>query len=179
MEWVWEWWQASATEPKMRWSCQKEGTSVTALLGEGTSGRDTPQTELLSGSKPKRSPVCNVEVLVRSFCERSFESSKSERERHDRPTWRQPCGRGAARRARETAGGGRGGGPRRALAVAGRTAIGEGLCGSRNKLIKSTASELWPTWCRWTRRRSHQPAGCSCASRRGTGTRSRRGGRPW
>ena len=72
----------------------------------------------------------------------ALESSKSERERHDRPTWRRPCGRGAPRRARATAGGGRGGSPRRVLAGAGRTAIGEGLRGSRQKLIKPTCCPL-------------------------------------
>ena len=114
------------------------------LIGTGWGMRiqsHPTQTELFSGSKPKRSPVCNVEVLVRSSCE-PFESSKSERERHDRPTWRRPCGRGAPRRARATAGGGRGGSPRRVLAGAGRTAIGEGLRGSRQKLIKPTCCPL-------------------------------------
>ena len=70
--------------------------------------------------------------------------NKFELKPHDRPTWRRPCWRGAARGARATAGGDSGGGSRRAPAAAGRTAIDEGLCGSPQKLIKLTASELWP-----------------------------------
>ena len=64
-----------------------------------------------------------------------FESSKSERERHDRPIWRRPCGRGAARRAKAAAGSRRGGSPRQALAAAGRTVIGNGLLGSLQQLV--------------------------------------------
>ena len=79
-----------------------------------------------------------------------FESSKSERERHDRPIWRRPCGRGAARRAKAAAGSRRGGSPRRALAAAGRTVIGNGLLGSLEQLIKRlTAHSVSALDCLW------------------------------
>ena len=86
----------------------------------------------------------SLEGWTAAWLRASFEGSKSERKCHDRPTWRRPCWRGAARGARATAGGDRRGDPWRAPAAAGRTSIDEGLCGSPQKLIKSTASELWP-----------------------------------
>ena len=80
----------------------------------------------------------SLEGWTAAWLRASFEGSKSERKCHDRPTWRRPCWRGAARGARATAGGDRRGDPWRAPAAAGRTSIDEGLCGSPQKLIKST-----------------------------------------
>ena len=81
---------------------------------------------------------CSLIQLASASRPPESKRNKFELKPHDRPTWRRPCWRGAARGARATAGGDSGGGSRRAPAAAGRTAIDEGLCGSPQKLIKST-----------------------------------------
>ena len=93
---------------------------------------------------------CTLPTMRITLLDRGAHNRKSERKRHDRPTWRRPCGRGAARRAKAAAGGGRGGSPRRALAAAGRTVIGNGLLGSLQQLIKRlTAHSVSALDCLW------------------------------